>query len=90
MFRVWGKIMKGSRMVQDYVAEDDRSDVNINRRLIDCMDELCREFDLAKPIWLDKNYDELNQFGKTSFRHDNFVEPVSFTEFEIEIIEMDA
>ena len=89
MFRVWGRIIKGSHMLCDHVAENDRTNDNINRRLADCIEELCHEFDLAKPIWLDKNYDELNQFGKTAFGQDNFVEPISFGAFEIEIIETD-
>ena len=53
------------------------------------MDEICQHFDLAKPIWLDQNYDELNKFGKTSFRQDHFIEIIPFQELEIEIIEMD-
>ena len=40
-------------------------------------------------FWLDQNYDELNKFGKTSFRQDHFIETIPFQELEIEIIEMD-
>ena len=89
MFRVWGKLMKGSHKLDDYVAENNDTDKNLTLRLYDCMDEICQHFDLAKPIWLDQNYDELNKFGKTSFRQDHFIEIIPFQELEIEIIEMD-
>ena len=40
MFRVWGKLMKGSHKLDDYVAENDDTDKNLTLRLYDCMDEI--------------------------------------------------
>lgn len=89
MFRVWAKLMKGSHMLDDFVAENENEREDLTQRLYDCMEEICQHFDLAKPIWLDQNYDELNRFGKTSFRQDHFIEHIPFQALEIEIIEMD-
>lgn len=89
MLRVWAKMMKGSHMLRDYVAVNEEVRWSPSQRLEDCMDQICHELDLAKPIWLDQNYEELNRFGKTAFRQDHFIEPIAFQMLEIEIIEMD-
>lgn len=82
-------MMKGSRMLRDFVAENSDGRATPSQRLEECMDQICHEMDLAKPIWLDQNYEELNRFGKTAFRQDHFIEPIGFQALEIEIIEMD-
>ncbi len=50
--------------------------------VLDC---LCRELDLSRPVILEKNLKELSQFARTVFRAEDFMEPVSFDRFEIEI-----
>lgn len=89
MLRIWGKIMNGGQMLNDYVAESDNRNLSLSDRLDACMDEMSRFFDLPKPIWLDRNYDELNRFGRTSFRQDHFIEPINFRQLDIEILEME-
>ena len=89
MVRVWAKKMRKSHILEDYVAQNDRTDEDFYTRLEDSMEEICHTMDLPKPIWLDSNYDELNRFRKTSFRQDHFIEQIAFDYLEIEIIEMD-
>ncbi len=89
MIRIWAKKMKRSRMLEDYVAENRREDEDFYTRLEDCMEEICHRMDLAKPLWLDSNYEELNRFHRTRFHQDHFIEPIPFDYLEIEIIEMD-
>lgn len=47
---------------------------------------ICNEFDLSKPIVLEKHLNETASFNRTVFYPDDFVETVSFDSFEIEKI----
>ena len=55
MFRMWGKLIKDNHLLKDITAC--RSDYSQSRTqmVFDCLDEICYEFDLEKPIWLDSN-----------------------------------
>lgn len=89
MLRIWGKMMKGSHMLRDMVAANDNTGMSNLARVEDCLDQICQSFDLPRPIWMEKNIQDLNSFGKTEFRQDNFVEHIPFQYLEIEIIEME-
>ena len=47
------------------------------------------ELDLQRPIWLEQNRQDIRSFGRTNFRQDHFIEPISYDALEIEILEMD-
>jgi hypothetical protein len=51
--------------------------------------EICREFDLAEPIWLDSNIREFQKIARTRFRKDSFIEEIDFDYLEIWVIEED-
>ena len=57
MFRLWGKIFKDNHMLRDTVIEDDRNDTRTHK-IFDSLDQICYDFDLGKPIWLDSNIQE--------------------------------
>ena len=88
MFQMWGKLVENNHVLQDLTVCIDDEDTRTHK-VFRALDEICDAWNLAKPIWLDQNYDELNKFGKTSFRQDHFIETIPFQELEIEIIEMD-
>ncbi len=52
--------------------------------------EACRELDLSRPLWLEKNSREWQEFAQTRFLPDAFVEAVDFERLEIEFIDPDA
>ena len=89
MFRMWGKLWKDNHLLLDTVAANGDYSMTRTAMVFQALDEICREFDLGQPIWLDSNYEELKRFRKTSFRQDHFMEPIAFDDLEIEIIEMD-
>ena len=66
MFRLWGKIFKDNRMLQDSVIEDDSVDTRTHK-VFRALDELCLEFDLSKPIWLDKTIEDFKRHSKAQF-----------------------
>ena len=56
----------------------------------DALEEACHKLDLPKPIWLDKNQREWDEFAQTRFLPDAFFESVPFERLEIEYIDPDA
>ena len=62
MFRVWGKIMKDNHLVKDTVVCIDDASLTRTKKVYKALEEMCYEFDLAKPIWLKKNQNDFILF----------------------------
>lgn len=88
MFRLWGKVYKDNRLVMDTVIENQKEDTRTHK-VMDALMDICYEFDLGKPIWLDKNAREFQRHSKTKFYKDSFVEEIDFDFLEIHVIEED-
>lgn len=88
MFRLWGKIWKDNRLLKDTVFEEDSTDTRTHK-IFRGLEEICYEFDLGKPIWLDKTVSEFKRHDKARFSQDNFIEEIPFDYLEIQIIEED-
>ena len=88
MFRVWGKLFKDNRMLEDLTVCDDSQDTRTHK-VLHALDEMCYAFDLSKPIWLDSNVREFQRHAKTRFRQDSFVDEVDFDFLEFQVIEED-
>ena len=86
MFRLWGKIFKDNRMLKDTVICDDTDDTRTHK-IFHALDEICYQFDLSKPIWLDSTIAEFKKHDKARFYQDNFVDSIDFDYLEIHIIE---
>ena len=89
MFRIWGKIFKDNHLVRDMVYENGDTDINRTKKVFAALEEVCYEFDLSKPIWLEHNIEEFKRVDKTRFRSDNFIDGIEFDYLEIHIIEED-
>lgn len=88
MFRLWGKIFKDNHMLRDTVIENDRNDTRTHK-IFDSLDQICYDFDLGKPIWLDSNIQEFKRHIKTRFYQDSFIEEIPFDYLELQVIEED-
>lgn len=86
MFRLWAKIFKENRMLKDTVICDDTNDTRTHK-VFHAIDEVCYQFDLGKPIWLDSTVADFKRHSKTRFTSDNFIEPIDFDYLEIQVIE---
>ena len=86
MFRLWGKIYKDNRLVKDTVICDTSDDTRTHK-IFHALDEICHEFDLSKPIWLDSTIADFKKHDKARFYQDNFVDSIEFDYLEIHIIE---
>lgn len=86
MFRLWGKIWKDNRMVCDTVIEEDSDDTRTHK-IFRALEEICHEFDLSKPIWLDSTISDFKRRSKTRFYKDSFIDEIDFDYLEIQILE---
>lgn len=86
MFRLWGKIFKDNKMLRDTVICDKSNDTRTHK-IFHALDEICQEFDLSKPIWLDSTVKDFQKHAKTRFYQDNFMDTIEFDYLEIHIIE---
>ena len=86
MFRLWGKEFKDNHMIKDTTICDDSGDTRTHK-IFNALDEICYEFDLSKPIWLDSNIHDFQLHAKTRFGQDQFIEHIEFDYLEIQVIE---
>ncbi len=76
-------------MLHDTCIEDDGADTRTHK-IFHALDEVCRQFDLGRPVWLDKNISDFKKSSKTRFTQDNFIEDIDFDYLEFQIIEEDG
>ncbi len=88
MFRIWGKLYKNNRLIQDITVCNDTEDTRTHK-VFYALDEICRAFDLSKPIWLDANIREFKRHARTCFRQDSFVDEIDFDYLDFHVIEED-
>lgn len=88
MFRLWGKIWKDNHLLRDTVFAEESEDTRTHK-IFRGLEEICYEFDLGKPIWLDKTVEEFKRHDKARFNQDNFIEEIDFDYLEIQVIEED-
>lgn len=88
MFRLWGKEFKDNHMLRDTVICDDSNNTRTHK-IFQALDEICYEFDLSKPIWLDSNICDFKRHAKVRFTQDSFVDTIDFDYLEIQVIEED-
>lgn len=88
MFRLWAKIFKDNRMLRDTVICDDSQDTRTHK-VFRALDEICYQFDLGKPIWLDATVNDFKRHSKARFTNDSFIEQIDFDYLEIHVIEED-
>ena len=86
MFRLWGKEFKDNHMIKDTTICDDSDDTRTHK-IFNALDEICYEFDLSKPIWLDVNINEFKRHSKARLYQDSFVDSIDFDFLEIQVIE---
>lgn len=84
--RIWAKLFKDNHMIKDYVYEDYSCETRTHK-VFKGLDEVCREFDLPRPIWLDSNVKDFKRNSKTRFRQDCFIEEIPYDFLEFYIIE---
>lgn len=75
-------------MLRDTMICDDSSETRTHK-VFRAVEEVCYQFDLGKPIWLDSNIVDFKRHSKTRFGADCFIEDIEFDYLEIFVIEED-
>ncbi|MFI3177704.1 MAG: hypothetical protein R3Y67_09500 [Eubacteriales bacterium] len=88
MFRLWAKIWKDNRLLDNDVICNDNGDTR-TRKILDALETFCYTYNLGQPIWLDSTIHTFKHHNRVRFSQDNFMEEISFDYLEIEIIEED-
>lgn len=88
MFRLWARTFQDNHMLQDTCIADKSVDTRTHK-IFRALDEICYQFDLGKPIWLEKNISDFKRHNKVRFTQDNFIETIAFDYLEIQVIEED-
>ena len=87
MFRMWGKLIKDNRFLRDTTICIGDYSMSRTEMVFQALDDICHEFDLGKPIWLDANINSFKRHSKTRFGQDCFIEQIEFDYLEIQVIE---
>ena len=85
--RIWGKLIKNNRLQKDMVVHIEDDTLSRTKKVYQSLEEVCYEFDLAKPIWLDTNKEDFIRHSRTRFTKDNFIEEVDFDYLDFQVIE---
>lgn len=72
MFRLWAKVFENNHLIKDTVIEDAGEDTRTHK-VFHALDEVCYQFDLGKPIWLDSTIQDFKRHDKARFTQDNFI-----------------
>ena len=81
--------------IKEYFARDksrwnwEEFYLGLEQLIFKALEEICYQFDLGKPIWLDSTITEFKRHDKARFTQDNFVEAIDFDFLEIHVIEED-
>ena len=84
--RIWAKIICDQRIYNQTVREFTSLRSFSNSEIEHVVHELCQELDLSRPVILRKHFNEFQQFQRIVFRPADFIEPIDFDYFEIELI----
>ena len=86
MFRMWGKLVKNGKIIRDHVVCIEDYSLTRTKKVYQALDELCQEFNLAVPIWLDLNKKEFICHSRTKFTQDSFIETIEFDYLDFHLI----
>ena len=79
-YRLWGRIIKDHRIDRHETVTIESDDME------EAFVELCRRFDVQRPLQLPKHNREFERFGRTAFSRAHFTESVDFERLEIELL----
>ena len=86
--RIWAREFKSNHRLRDTVVED-FSDETRTHKIFNALDEICHQFDLSKPIWLESCIADFKRTAKVRFYQDSFIDQIEFDYLEVQVIEED-
>ena len=87
--RFWGKIIRDNHILMNVTITDDSEETRTHK-VLHTLEQICHEWDLSVPIWLDSNIREFKRTKKVRFTQDSFVgEELSFDYLELQVLDED-
>lgn len=83
--RIWATLHKNNKIIKSKTASSENPDAA--RALLECLEQVYRDLDLSEPLWISKHQRDIANFHHVKFFPDDFIDPVNFDWFEIEIID---
>lgn len=78
---VWATLRKRDKVMADKHYHCSYDDI-----LSGTLDDICKTFDISKPVILYKHEDDLKKFNRVVFRAGDFMDAFGFDMLEIEIV----
>lgn len=85
MLRVWCRVMRHNKIIEEIVTESNAAEDAA--ALTEALHTACVKFDIARPLWLSANDRDMERYRRTTLTQDNFIEHIPFDKLEIEILE---
>ena len=78
--RLWGRLIRHHRIARQETVTIENDDIE------EAFLEICRRFDVQRPLQLPKHNREFEKFGRTAYTKEHFTEPIRFQKLEIELL----
>ena len=78
--RLWGRLIRHHRIARQETVTIEDDDIE------EAFLEICRRFDVQRPLQLPKHNREFEKFGRTFYAKEHFTEPIGFEKLEIELL----
>lgn len=86
--KVEGRIYRGNRLKELVVSEASApEDTRFSALLERCLIDICRQMDIALPLWMDRNTHEFARYRQTVFTAEQFMDEIRFDRFQIRLLE---
>ena len=82
MIKIWGKITVDDKVIKGKTIEVDEKSTSF----FDMLKTLCQTVNIPTPVLLDKHVYDFNLFHICVFKPSDFVEPVNFEKFSLELL----
>ncbi|MDR1620533.1 MAG: hypothetical protein LBS18_07730 [Clostridiales bacterium] len=83
--KIWALLRKQQKIKKDIVIEFPQPRPAGLHEWQLVLGEICQALQIGRPVVLSKHIAQLRQFSRTAFMRDDFIEPITFDKFEVEI-----
>lgn len=85
MLRLWTRVIRRNKIIEQVVTVSSLD--NEPAAVAEALHAACVELDIARPMWLSLNDNDMEAYRRTTLNQDNFLEDIPFDRMEIEILE---
>ena len=83
--KLWGTVRRNNKIIRQHTVEFTDLTRDTAEGWEGLIGPLCHELDLSCPVMLKKHLKDIEEFSRVVFRADDFMEPVDFDKFEVEV-----